>query len=553
MNLKILFSKDKIKSDIQCLWRRFPVTVVFTMLLSVWMCFERAWQGDILANFIIFGMEAILLSMTLALWKQTNPLSGKYFAVYCISFLFITALLVLGLTSYYSSQIIDCAHISIFVMLIVALMTQPLIRRADEEQTWKYILYNLMWVSLAGFIGQLLMGAWFALYYFFSKLILCGETSNNVSRVISVVTIFTIPLLLWLIKMPGADEKLEFRQSVTNFIGKTIKYLMMPVMTCYLIVAYVYILKIIITWQLPDGTLSYMVSAMVLGYLGLYVLNYGCRRQEQNRFEVSFWRYIPYLLLLPVLVMSIGIVRRFLDYGLTAPRLYILTLNLWFYFVCIVLIVTKGKRFRWIFVSFATVFFLTSALPVNYTSIAANYMYSSLKKEVSSITKGKLPIDYAQLNSILETKDDETSSRIREEIMIVNRSMGTEKLKTLISNYDSNITPDYNKTMSKTYEWSRDEQFDGKSIILPKGYSKMLIDCKFVYSDSKKCFVECCGSNDNEQTINLTPEKVYNLLIGQKKEILLNCSDGSALLPMSLENDFYGSGKYSLIGVVFMK
>ena len=53
--------------------------------------------------------------------------------------------------------------------------------------------------------------------------------------------------------------------------------------------------------------------------------------------------------------MTIGIIRRFNDYGVTINRLYLITLNVWCYFVCITLILIKAKRINWIPVSFSII------------------------------------------------------------------------------------------------------------------------------------------------------------------------------------------------------
>lgn len=78
---------------------------------------------------------------------------------------------------------------------------------------------------------------------------------------------------------------------------------------------------------------------------------------------------MPVLILPLLLLMTIGIIRRFNDYGITINRLYLATLNGWFYIVCIGLFVIKARRINWIPVSFAGIFLLTSALPVNYAGI----------------------------------------------------------------------------------------------------------------------------------------------------------------------------------------
>lgn len=81
------------------------------------------------------------------------------------------------------------------------------------------------------------------------------------------------------------------------------------------------------------------------------------------------------LLMMPLLIlMSIGICRRISDYGITASRLYLATINVWFYVVCIIMLKTKVRRIHWIPISFCVIFALASVLPVNYNSVARDYI-----------------------------------------------------------------------------------------------------------------------------------------------------------------------------------
>ena len=87
------------------------------------------------------------------------------------------------------------------------------------------------------------------------------------------------------------------------------------------------------------------------------------------RFEQRVARGLPIAILPLLVLMTIGIARRFNDYGITLNRLYLLTLNIWFYIVCIGLFVLRARRIQWIAVSFAGIFLLTSVLPVNYARL----------------------------------------------------------------------------------------------------------------------------------------------------------------------------------------
>lgn len=104
-------------------------------------------------------------------------------------------------------------------------------------------------------------------------------------------------------------------------------YIVMPLISIYTTILYVYFIKIIITRQWPVG----LVSHLVLWYsvLGSGVLFFITPLKYDNSWARRFVTYFPKVIL-PVIVMmffSIGI--RVKAYGITENRYYVLLLGIW--------------------------------------------------------------------------------------------------------------------------------------------------------------------------------------------------------------------------------
>jgi hypothetical protein len=114
----------------------------------------------------------------------------------------------------------------------------------------------------------------------------------------------------------------------------------------------------------------------MLCYLLLYplVLN----KQTWQSKVLTFW--LPIVIQPLLILMTVGVVRRFMDYGVTPPRLYLLTLLLWFYAVCIIMLAVERKRFRWIFLSLAALFLLSSGHPLNYYRLCRPVLTAKIDK-----------------------------------------------------------------------------------------------------------------------------------------------------------------------------
>lgn len=103
-----------------------------------------------------------------------------------------------------------------------------------------------------------------------------------------------------------------------------VDYILSPALVAYAVILFLYIVRILLRWELPDGGVAYMV----LGFLVEALLCYLLRMQipESQRHFEWFYRPFPYIALAPLALLWIGAVRRIGEYGITGPRFYLLVL-----------------------------------------------------------------------------------------------------------------------------------------------------------------------------------------------------------------------------------
>ena len=202
--------------------------------------------------------------------------------------------------------------------------------------------------------------------------------------------------MLFLALIPYDERKHNASDTMPSFLIKIVSWLLLPLLGCYILVLYVYGITILVNWELPKGMISWLVSAVMGVYMLCYILLYP---QVTNRdsWQSKVLTHLLPIVILPLLVlMSVGVVRRFTDYGITAPRLYLLTLLIWFYAVCIAMLVVPRKRFRRIVFSFAVLFILSSGHPLNYYRLCRPYLSAKIDKMIAE--KGlQLPLDWYAL------------------------------------------------------------------------------------------------------------------------------------------------------------
>ena len=154
----------------------------------------------------------------------------------------------------------------------------------------------------------------------------------------------------------------------------------MPILSIYILILYVYLAKIIVTWELPNGWVSWLVSILgIVGYLTISLLH-PIYLKGENKPAKLFIRYFPVILLPLLILMFVGIMRRFSDYGITINRLFILLLNLWLFGISIYLFISRTKHVKWIYITFAAVAFLSSVGPWSVFSITRHTLKSELSQ-----------------------------------------------------------------------------------------------------------------------------------------------------------------------------
>ena len=151
------------------------------------------------------------------------------------------------------------------------------------------------------------------------------------SLYILIICSVLLPMLLFLGMLPK-DEQKHNRGRNPQVPERHDTFLFSPLMAGYLLVLYVYAARIFISWELP-GLGIWLVVALMAGCIAIEFGLYPVRIQEKKPINEWIARWLPALVLPMLVLVTIGIIRRFNDYGVTINRLYLITLNIWCYIV----------------------------------------------------------------------------------------------------------------------------------------------------------------------------------------------------------------------------
>ena len=259
-------------------------------------------------------------------------------------------------------------------------------------------------------------------------------------------------------------------------------------MAGYLLVLYIYATRILISWELPTGWVSWLVVALMAGCIAIEFGLYPSRVSESKRINEWIARWLPALVLPLLILMTVGIIRRFNDYGVTINRLYLITLNIWCYIVCFGLVLTRARRISWIPILFSIIFLLTSVLPVNYASITRNVIRRSIEKELARSGKTDLPLSRNQYDNWLDSLPAKTALQVNDRLRYLHYWFGRKSIADLVDKdasfyyaqkrfgQNSNKAADNDKAADGNRAVSYNGQASSQtSIEIPKGYSHFVI------------------------------------------------------------------------------
>ena len=429
------FSVVSMVQKLLLLVKRFPISILFVVGLAV--LFFVAVNGDFddisYQLWIFFSIGAFIsITATLSAEDHFNNLKT------CVVTLF--AVLFWGVYCFFLPEKSDDIQISkgieIFVIGGAAFSAMLFIsfpKKNKDRAFWNFTVQTLSQMALACIFGAILFGglslALVAIDNLFNVSI-DGKIYGN----LAVICFALFTPIYFLANIPDKTEKHNDEILYTKIQKILALYILTPILTVYAVILYAYLFKIVVAWELPNGWVSWLVSALALGGLLVIAILYPVREQEKNKVITFISRWFG-LLILPLLVlMTVGIFRRIGDYGITINRGYILLLNLWFYGIYIYIFSTQLRHIKWILISFVTVALISS---VGFWSVS-NITKKSLTKEVSTVLNQQVSAEEAR--AIFAAMTQKENSRMRSTLDYLYIKFGKESIQpffvdTIPSNY----------------------------------------------------------------------------------------------------------------------
>lgn len=381
MNMKLIELLRKILKNLKTSIKRFPVTIgisVACVILLIYLS-ELGYDGsnnlkEIIKRIVMVLALGIPLSLSIKLIFERLEKKKKIqlFGSYLIGVIALILYYVFLLESF--NMIPITRYTGVSLMLYLSFLTISYLPNRDNFE--RYIIkilgrfFTTVIYSLVLFLGLS------AILFTIDRL-LGVSVKGEIYYYCWLIVVGVFAVTFFLAGIPQYEDNLNDYE-YPKVIKVLILYIVMPLISVYTLILYIYFGKIIITTQWPQG----LVSHLVLWYsaISAFILFLITPLVKHNIWAKRFMEIFPKVIIPLVIMMFFSIGIRINAYGVTENRYYVVALALWI--LLIMLYFSKVKKYRNIIlpISLAVIIFISIFGPISSYSVSKFSQNKRLEK-----------------------------------------------------------------------------------------------------------------------------------------------------------------------------
>ena len=197
---------------------------------------------------------------------------------------------------------------------------------------------NLFHIGLATAVWLLVFGLVAAILFTITTLFNVEFSNSFYNHFYTSLGIFTQPLFFLVFQQRQAKSEM----TLNRIFEILVNFVLAPALMIFTVLLYAYVVQIIFEGVLPKGMLANITLPYLLGGLGVYALRSICAKA---RWE-TFFKFYPYLSIVPIVLLWLAIDRRISAYAWTEQRIYLVALATAITIAYAILIVPKARQYR---------------------------------------------------------------------------------------------------------------------------------------------------------------------------------------------------------------
>ncbi|MEH0157723.1 DUF4153 domain-containing protein [Limibacter armeniacum] len=219
------------------------------------------------------------------------------------------------------------------------------------------------------------------------------EVNEDLFAELLVILLGLFNTWFFLAGVPDDIDSLEEEQQYPTELKAFTQYVLVPLVSIYLVILYLYMIKIGLTWDWPRGMVSWLILFLsLLGILSSLLL-YPVRQQQENQWLYHFSRLFYWLLLPLTALLVVASWRRISDYGFTELRYFLLAIALWLIGVTIYMLLNRRQNIKVFPLTLGIISLVTAFGPWSAFNVSRKSQLNRLEKilqEYALLEDGKL-------------------------------------------------------------------------------------------------------------------------------------------------------------------
>ena len=244
----------------------------------------------------------------------------------------------------------------------------PFIRNNDMSRFWEYnknVFLRLLTSAL--YSGVLFLGLALAILAIDQLF----EANVKEERYFELLMLIGMVFNTWFFLSgfpvhPDEAEVVDYPKGLRVFT----QFVLLPLVTIYLLILYVYSGKILITAHWPSGWVCYLVIGFSTAGILALLLIWPLREDEHHRWIKLYARGFFFALFPLVVLLFFSIYMRIAQYGITMNRYFVILLALWLSYVAAYFLISKVKRVKMIPLSLFVAAIISAVNPVGSVAVS---------------------------------------------------------------------------------------------------------------------------------------------------------------------------------------
>lgn len=509
---------------------RFPLETILTILGTVFAISLSEERNDTMENF--YTKSIMCCSLCLVLFLSVS----LYFSATqkSIWIRFLTSLILGGLvTAFIFSFSEKITEVEALQFLVLNIALHLLVSFAgflpkiyNQEEFWEFNKQLFLRILTAGLYSVVLYSglslAILAVHHLFNV-----DFYDKIYLHLFFIIAGIFNTIFFLSGVPETNNGsapliLKYPKGLKNFT----QYVLLPLISIYLVILICYETKILVTLSLPVGWVSNLVLVFAIFGILSFLLVHPIAEETGNLWMRTFNRWFYYLLVPLLGLLFWAILYRIHLYGFTHERYYVLALSIWLTIVVAYFIIKKEPKIKFIPITMCITTLLTILGPQSADTISKNSQLSRFESYLQKIEKEKLTFEQEQdLSSIVDFLEENYGS----EVLL---PFTKDKLTTLLKKDKNPNSSQIMKALGLDYRAQYDQKINNNNEYFYNFHKNN--NQKIENIQGYDVSFSIANSEDLECTECITIDKKSYSIISTKKEYGLDLQINQDIVPLKI-------------------